>query len=169
MLEPYDPNKMPVVMVHGLWSSPVTWMEMFNDLRSDPLGPRALPVLVLPLPDGPAVLAQRHADARRPGDDAAASSTPSGSTRRSIRWCSSATAWAGWSRRCRRSTAATNSGKPPATIRSPNSRPTKTSRARWPTRSSSTPARRSAASSRSARRIAAASSPTAPRAGSATS
>jgi pimeloyl-ACP methyl ester carboxylesterase len=37
MLEPYDPNKMPVVMVHGLWSSPVTWMEMFNDLRSDPL------------------------------------------------------------------------------------------------------------------------------------
>ena len=37
MLEPYDPAKMPVVMVHGLWSSPVTWMEMFNDLRSDPL------------------------------------------------------------------------------------------------------------------------------------
>ncbi|WP_442485657.1 esterase/lipase family protein [Aeoliella sp. SH292] len=36
MLEPYDPKKMPVVMVHGLWSSPVTWMEMFNDLRSDP-------------------------------------------------------------------------------------------------------------------------------------
>ena len=36
MLEPYDPDKMPVVMVHGLWSSPVTWMEMFNDLRSDP-------------------------------------------------------------------------------------------------------------------------------------
>lgn len=36
MLEPYDPDKMPVVMVHGLWSSPVTWMEMYNDLRSDP-------------------------------------------------------------------------------------------------------------------------------------
>lgn len=36
MLEPYDPNKLPVVMVHGLWSSPVTWMEMFNDLRSFP-------------------------------------------------------------------------------------------------------------------------------------
>jgi pimeloyl-ACP methyl ester carboxylesterase len=36
MLEPYDPNKVPVVMVHGLWSSPVTWMEMFNDLRSIP-------------------------------------------------------------------------------------------------------------------------------------
>jgi len=24
-------------MVHGLWSSPTNWMEMFNDLRSDPL------------------------------------------------------------------------------------------------------------------------------------
>lgn len=36
MLEPYDPQKMPVVMVHGLWSSPITWMEMYNDLRSDP-------------------------------------------------------------------------------------------------------------------------------------
>jgi pimeloyl-ACP methyl ester carboxylesterase len=37
MLEPFDPQKMPVVMVHGLWSSPITWMEMYNDLRSDPL------------------------------------------------------------------------------------------------------------------------------------
>lgn len=36
MLEPFQPDKMPVVMVHGLWSSPVTWMEMFNDLHSDP-------------------------------------------------------------------------------------------------------------------------------------
>ena len=36
MLEPFQADKIPVVMVHGLWSSPVTWMEMFNDLRSDP-------------------------------------------------------------------------------------------------------------------------------------
>jgi pimeloyl-ACP methyl ester carboxylesterase len=34
MLEPYDPNRIPVVMVHGLLSSPLTWMPMFNDLRS---------------------------------------------------------------------------------------------------------------------------------------
>jgi pimeloyl-ACP methyl ester carboxylesterase len=37
MLEPYQEGKIPVVMVHGLWSSPVTWMEMFNDLRGDPV------------------------------------------------------------------------------------------------------------------------------------
>jgi pimeloyl-ACP methyl ester carboxylesterase len=36
MLEPYDPARIPVLMVHGLWSGPVTWMEMFNDLRSFP-------------------------------------------------------------------------------------------------------------------------------------
>jgi len=36
MLEPYDARKIPVIMVHGLWSSPVTWMEMFNELRSYP-------------------------------------------------------------------------------------------------------------------------------------
>jgi pimeloyl-ACP methyl ester carboxylesterase len=36
MVEPYDPNKIPVVMVHGLWSSPMTWMEMFNDLLAYP-------------------------------------------------------------------------------------------------------------------------------------
>jgi pimeloyl-ACP methyl ester carboxylesterase len=35
MLEPYDPNKIPVVMVHGLWSSPITWVHMFNDLRAN--------------------------------------------------------------------------------------------------------------------------------------
>jgi hypothetical protein len=36
MLEAYDPRKIPVLMVHGLWSSPETWTEMVNDLRSLP-------------------------------------------------------------------------------------------------------------------------------------
>ena len=36
MLDPYQSNKIPVLMIHGLWSSPITWMEMFNDLRGQP-------------------------------------------------------------------------------------------------------------------------------------
>jgi len=36
MVQPYQRGKIPVVFVHGLWSSPMTWMEMFNDLRSNP-------------------------------------------------------------------------------------------------------------------------------------
>ncbi len=35
MIQPFDPQKIPVLMVHGLASSPMTWMEMFNDLRSE--------------------------------------------------------------------------------------------------------------------------------------
>ena len=35
MLEPYRHDKIPVVMIHGLLSSPATWAAMFNDLRGD--------------------------------------------------------------------------------------------------------------------------------------
>ena len=37
MVQPWDPDRIPVLMVHGLWSSPITWMEMFNELQSDPV------------------------------------------------------------------------------------------------------------------------------------
>lgn len=36
MVQPYDPDRIPVLMVHGVWSSPMTWMEMFNELQADP-------------------------------------------------------------------------------------------------------------------------------------
>ena len=36
MLQPYDPAKIPVVMTHGLGSSPITWLEMYNSLRNVP-------------------------------------------------------------------------------------------------------------------------------------
>jgi len=36
MVQPYDPDRIPVLMIHGFWSSPMTWMEMFNDLQADP-------------------------------------------------------------------------------------------------------------------------------------
>ena len=35
MLQAWQPNKIPVVMVHGLMSMPDTWMDMFNDLMGD--------------------------------------------------------------------------------------------------------------------------------------
>ena len=37
MIQPFDPDRIPVLMVHGIWSSPLTWMEMFNDLQSNPV------------------------------------------------------------------------------------------------------------------------------------
>ena len=36
LAQPYQPGKIPVVLIHGVWSSPMTWMEMFNDLQSMP-------------------------------------------------------------------------------------------------------------------------------------
>ncbi len=36
MVQPYEAGKIPVLMIHGLWSSPMTWMQMFNDLRASP-------------------------------------------------------------------------------------------------------------------------------------
>jgi pimeloyl-ACP methyl ester carboxylesterase len=36
-LEPYQPGKIPVIMVHGLLASPMTWAPMFNDLQADPV------------------------------------------------------------------------------------------------------------------------------------
>ena len=36
MVQPYESGKIPVLFIHGLWSSPMTWMEMFNDLRNSP-------------------------------------------------------------------------------------------------------------------------------------
>jgi pimeloyl-ACP methyl ester carboxylesterase len=36
MLTPYQPGKIPVVLVHGLLSAPVTWAPVFNDLQADP-------------------------------------------------------------------------------------------------------------------------------------
>ncbi|GAC1466158.1 MAG: alpha/beta hydrolase [Isosphaeraceae bacterium] len=36
LLRPYEPNKIPVVMVHGLISSPLAWIPMINELLSDP-------------------------------------------------------------------------------------------------------------------------------------
>src|SRR5262249_27694509 len=35
LMQPYEKGKIPVVFVHGTFSSPVYWMEMVNTLRAD--------------------------------------------------------------------------------------------------------------------------------------
>ncbi len=37
MLVPYQAGKIPVVLVHGLLSSPLTWAPVINDLQADPI------------------------------------------------------------------------------------------------------------------------------------
>jgi pimeloyl-ACP methyl ester carboxylesterase len=35
--QPYQPGRIPVVFVHGTFSNPAWWLEMFNTLRADPI------------------------------------------------------------------------------------------------------------------------------------
>jgi pimeloyl-ACP methyl ester carboxylesterase len=35
-LEPYEPGKIPVVLIHGLFSDPLSWADLINDLRAQP-------------------------------------------------------------------------------------------------------------------------------------
>jgi pimeloyl-ACP methyl ester carboxylesterase len=36
LTHPYDPNKIPILFIHGLISSPVSWQNLQNDLCADP-------------------------------------------------------------------------------------------------------------------------------------
>src|SRR4029077_18274643 len=35
-LQPYDPDRIPLVFVHGLFSTPFTWVQTINGLQADP-------------------------------------------------------------------------------------------------------------------------------------
>jgi pimeloyl-ACP methyl ester carboxylesterase len=36
LIHPYDPDKIPILFIHGLLSSPVSWQNLVNDLCADP-------------------------------------------------------------------------------------------------------------------------------------
>lgn len=37
MMQPYSPDRIPVIMVHGLFSTPLAWQELTNELMGDPV------------------------------------------------------------------------------------------------------------------------------------
>ena len=37
LTRPYQPGRVPVVFVHGTFSSPIWWAEMINTLSADPV------------------------------------------------------------------------------------------------------------------------------------
>jgi pimeloyl-ACP methyl ester carboxylesterase len=67
-VQPYDPNKIPVLFVHGLKSTPVTWTPMISALWADPVVRRNYQVWVFSYPSGfpipySALLLRRELDA----------------------------------------------------------------------------------------------------------
>jgi pimeloyl-ACP methyl ester carboxylesterase len=51
-VQPYDANKIPVVLVHGLQDTPVAWVPMVNALWADPVVRRNYQVCVFSYPSG---------------------------------------------------------------------------------------------------------------------
>ncbi|MGI9244605.1 MAG: esterase/lipase family protein, partial [Verrucomicrobiales bacterium] len=51
-LEPYRPDQIPVIFVHGLMSEPAVWIEALNQLRADPVLVRKYQLLVYRYPTG---------------------------------------------------------------------------------------------------------------------
>jgi pimeloyl-ACP methyl ester carboxylesterase len=67
-IQPYDPKKIPVLLVHGLKSTPVTWVPMVKALWADPVVRRNYQVWVFNYPTGypvpySALLLRRQLDA----------------------------------------------------------------------------------------------------------
>lgn len=52
LLRPYEPDKIPVVMVHGLASTPLAWIPMLNELFRDPLIQKHYQFLLFMYPTG---------------------------------------------------------------------------------------------------------------------
>jgi pimeloyl-ACP methyl ester carboxylesterase len=67
-VQPYNPRKIPVLLVHGLQSTPVTWVPLVNTIWADPLLRRNYQVWVFSYPSGypipySALLLRRELDA----------------------------------------------------------------------------------------------------------
>ncbi len=52
LLRPYEPEKIPVVMVHGLISNPLAWIPMLNELQRDPTIQQRYQFLLFMYPTG---------------------------------------------------------------------------------------------------------------------
>jgi pimeloyl-ACP methyl ester carboxylesterase len=64
LLAPVDPRRTPVLLVHGLASSPMTWANMVNELQGDPRIARHYQFWLLRYPTGQPLLYNRQALAR---------------------------------------------------------------------------------------------------------
>ena len=71
MIRPYEPGKIPVVMVHGLISSPLAWIPMLNELLRDPAIQEKYQFMLYMYPTGVPIpiAAAGLRDALSPGQD----------------------------------------------------------------------------------------------------
>ena len=75
MLEPYQRGKIPVVLIHGLLSDPLTWVDVVNGLRADPVLSQGYQFWAFRYPTGDSFL-RSAADLRRLLREAVETSDP---------------------------------------------------------------------------------------------
>ncbi|MEZ0387724.1 MAG: esterase/lipase family protein [Verrucomicrobium sp.] len=51
-MRPYDPDRVPLLMVHGLMDTPATWTPMLNALRADPIIRKKYQIWMFSYPSG---------------------------------------------------------------------------------------------------------------------
>ena len=111
LIRPYEPGKIPVVMVHGLASSPLAWVAMVNDLLRDPRIQERYQFMLYMYPTGIPIPIAAAGLRETLGQAEETFRLPDGRpTRRSTGWSCSATAWAGCSATRWPSTASRSSG-----------------------------------------------------------
>jgi len=66
LLQPFDQDRIPVLLVHGLTSSPQMWFNMINDIESNPVLRGRFSVLVFGYPSG-SPIAYSSLSSRKPG------------------------------------------------------------------------------------------------------
>ena len=97
LIRPYEPGKIPVVMVHGLISTPLAWILMLNELLRDPNGSEQISIFALHVPDGRPDPIVRGGGLRETLAQSKMMYDPDGGViRHSIRWSCWVTAWAGY-------------------------------------------------------------------------
>jgi pimeloyl-ACP methyl ester carboxylesterase len=64
MLEPYQPGKIPLVLIHGLYADPLSWADLVNDLQAVPGFAEKYQIWLFRYPTGQGFL-QSAADLRR--------------------------------------------------------------------------------------------------------
>jgi len=56
LLEPYDPDRIPVLLIHGLTSQPQLWFNPINDMQTDPVLRKRFQFWVFGYPTGSPIL-----------------------------------------------------------------------------------------------------------------
>ena len=81
LVEPFDAERIPLITVHGLFSHPLTWVDVHNDLMADPMIRKHYQIWHFNYPPGLPCSNRQRFSAKKP-TNSTRFSTPTATTRR---------------------------------------------------------------------------------------